>query len=494
MRQGHNVLARSILAGLLLTTCFSNCAISQRRSTGGSHEHAFIVYWPHHDNDRQLRLAVKDNIDMKGVVTTEGSEYFAENRPPAARDAKCLTIARERNVRIVGKTNLSEFAVAPSGLNEYFGTPKNPFSKLRKFIPGGSSSGSAVAVASGMTDIAFGTDTAGSIRVPAACCGIVGLKTTFGLVSLNGVSPIAPKRLDTVGPMAKDVDHVVEGMELLQKGFAARYRSAVAGKPLAKNIRIGRLYLSGTDPKIDKAVDDALARCHFQVVSLDKAFTAKWNQAKADGDTVAAAGAWIHYKNYFGKLGVSAKTEAIIALGEFEYTVNYRDALRRQTEWKRTLSQVFKKVDFIALPTLQALPPTIPLIGRTFLLEARVANLQNTVAVNFAGNPALAIPIPVSDGAVPVTSLQLVGRPFSEAELLNAGRLVVGSRSKPPGRASAQKALRDAAATIREERRTLFVCPPSDLRTPNRSEGSYADISACFPLFRRRYSAKTARA
>ena len=79
MRQGHNVLARTILAGLLLTTCFSNCAISQRRSAGGSHEHAFIVYWPHHDNDRQLCLAVKDNIDMKGVVTTEGSEYFAKS-------------------------------------------------------------------------------------------------------------------------------------------------------------------------------------------------------------------------------------------------------------------------------------------------------------------------------------------------------------------------------------------------------------------------------
>ncbi len=424
MRQGHNLLARSILAGLLWAMCFSNCAVSQRRSVGGSPEHAFIVYWPRHGTDRQLCLAIKDNIDMKGVVTTEGSEYLAKSRPPATRDAGCLAIAREQKVQIVGKTNLSEFAVAPSGLNEYFGTPKNPFSKLRKLIPGGSSSGSAVAVARGMADIAFGTDTAGSIRVPAACCGIVGLKTTFGLVSLNGVAPIAPKRLDTVGPMARDVDHVVEGMELLQKGFAARYRSAVAAKPLAKNLRIGRLYLSGTDPEIDTAVDHALARCHFQVVTLDKTFRTKWNQAKADGDTVAAAGVWIHYKNYFGKLGVSAKTEAIIALGEFEYTVNYRAALRRQTEWKRTLSQVLRKVDLIALPTLQTLPPTIPLIGRTFLLEARVANLQNTVAVNFAGNPALAIPIPVRDGAVPVTSLQLVGRPFSEAELLNAGHLV----------------------------------------------------------------------
>ena len=429
MRKCRCVTARLIPAGLLLITCFSGCAIPRGRSAGGAHDRAFIVYWPPKEN-KQLRLAVKDNIDVKDVVTTAGSEYVAKTSPPATSDAACLAIARERNVQIVGKTNLSEFAVAPSGLNEYYGTPKNPFSKLRRFIPGGSSSGSAVAAADGPADVAFGTDTAGSVRVPAACCGIVGLKTTFGLVSLKGVLPVEPKHLDTVGPMAKDVDHVVQGMDLLQSGFAARYRRAIAAKPLANNIRIGRLYLNGTDPKIDTAVDDALAQAHFQVIALDKAFTAKWDQAKKDGDTVAAAGAWINYKKYFGKLGVSAKTEAIIALGEFDYTTNYRNALQRQAEWQRTLRQVFNKVDFIALPTLQTLPPTIPLIGRIAFLEARVLGLQNTVAVNFAGNPALAIPIPVNDKSVPVTSLQLVGPWFSEAGLLNAGRLIEAERSQ----------------------------------------------------------------
>jgi amidase len=423
MKKCRCVTARSILAGLLLITCFSDCAIPRGRT---EHDRAFIDYWPPKEK-QQLRLAIKDNIDMKGVVTTAGSEYLAKTSQAATRDAQCLEIARERNVQIVGKTNLSEFAVAPSGLNEYYGTPKNPFSKLRRFIPGGSSSGSAVAAADGPADVAFGTDTAGSVRVPAACCGIVGLKTTFGLVSLKGVLPVEPKHLDTVGPMAKDVDHVVQGMDLLQSGFTARYRRAVAAKPLGKDIRIGRLYLSGTDPKIDKAVDDALARGHFQVIALDKAFAAKWDQAKKDGDTVAAAGAWMNYKKYFGKLGVSAKTVAIIALGQFQYTTNYQNALQRQAEWQSTLNQVFKKVDFIALPTLQRLPPTIPLIGRIAFLEAQVLGLQNTVAVNFAGNPALAIPIPVNHRTVPVTSLQLVGPRLSEAELLNAGRLVEAS-------------------------------------------------------------------
>ena len=285
MKKCRYVVAQWMLTGLLLTSYFSSCSILPRRSQSGSHNHAFIDYWPPPKESKRLRLAVKDNIDMKGVVTTAGSEYVAKTTPPATRDAECLAIARERNVEIVGKTNLSEFAVAPSGMNDFFGTPKSPLSKKSKLIPGGSSSGSAVAVASGLVDIAFGTDTAGSIRVPAACCGIVGLKTTFGLVSLKGVSPIEPKHLDTVGPMAKDVNHVVQGMDLLQNGFAARYRTAVAAKPLAKRIRIGRLYLSGTDPKIDKAIDDALARAQFQVVPLDQAFKAKWDQATRDGNT-----------------------------------------------------------------------------------------------------------------------------------------------------------------------------------------------------------------
>ena len=224
-----------------------------------------------------MRLAVKDLIDIKGVVTTAGSEYVAKTGARASRDAECLEGARRRNVHIVGKTNLTEFAFGGSGLNQYFGTPKNRFNGKRRLIPGGSSSGSAVAVASGMADVAFGTDTAGSVRVPAACCGILGLKTTFRLVSLKGVFPLSPDNLDTVGPMAKDIPHLVQGMDLLQEGFAARHKNAVGAKPSARVIRIGRLHVDGTDPAIDKALDDALAAKHFRVVKLDRAFKAKWD-------------------------------------------------------------------------------------------------------------------------------------------------------------------------------------------------------------------------
>src|ERR1700686_3899748 len=239
MKKCRHVIVQWVPTVLLLVSFLSGCSLLQNHSHSGSRDQVFIDYWPGPRKSNQLRLAVKDNIDIKGTVTSAGSEYVAKTNPPASADAECLAIARQRKVQIVGKTNLSEFAIAPSGLNDYFGTPKNPLTRRRHLIPGGSSSGSAVAVANGSADVAFGTDTAGSIRVPAACCGGGGLKTTFGLISTKGVFPVEPKHLDTVGPMGKDVAHVVQGMDLLQNGFATRYQIAVAAKPSARKIRIG---------------------------------------------------------------------------------------------------------------------------------------------------------------------------------------------------------------------------------------------------------------
>jgi amidase len=407
-----------VLAPLVLC---SGCSILPPFNKVLSGNRAFIDYWPSDPNRKELRLAVKDNIDMKGVVTTAGSGFFSQTHQPAEKDAACLAIARRRKVQIVGKTNMTEFAISPSGMNEYFGTPVNPLK--RSLIPGGSSSGNAVALASGMADVAFGTDTAGSIRVPAACCGIVGLKTTFGLIPIQGVYPVEP-HLDTVGPMAKDIDHTVQGMDLLQDGFAAKYAAAKAAKPTAGSIRVGRLKLTGTDPKVDQAIDDALAKTGFQVVELDASLSDKFEQAKKDGTTVAAAGAWISDGRFEFALGVAARTKSVIQYGQINYTAGYRSALARRSAWQRTLSKVFAKVDLIALPTLQKIPPGLPLLNlRIGIMEAHLLQMQNTVAANFAGNPALAIPVPMRRGKVP-TSLQLIGPRLAEADLLNAGRLV----------------------------------------------------------------------
>src|SRR6202050_5780477 len=154
---------------------------------------------------------------MAGVPTTAGSRVLAETAVPAAADAACLAGLRAAGARIVGKTNLHELALGVTGINPWYGTPENPLD--HSLAPGGSSSGSATAVAAGEADVAYGTDTGGSIRIPAACCGISGLKTTWGRISLDGVRPLAPS-LDTVGPMARDVNGLIAGMALLEPGFA----------------------------------------------------------------------------------------------------------------------------------------------------------------------------------------------------------------------------------------------------------------------------------
>src|SRR5579862_9697098 len=151
------------------------------------------------------RLAVKDCIDVAGVPTTVGCPVVAEMAEPAANDAAVVASAREAGARIAGKTALTELCWSASGVNHWAGTPVNPRDPRR--VPGGSSSGSAVAVATGEADVALGTDTGGSVRIPAACCGTTGLKTTFGRVPLDGVYPLASS-MDTVGTLGPDVASV----------------------------------------------------------------------------------------------------------------------------------------------------------------------------------------------------------------------------------------------------------------------------------------------
>src|SRR5256885_1861279 len=162
------------------------------------------------------RLAVKDLIDMEGLPTTAGCKAVADSCEPAAGDAPCMAGARAADARVVGKVNLHELAFGATGVNEWFGNPINPLDPA--LVPGGSSSGSAVAVATDEADVAYGSDTGGSVRIPSACCGTTGLKTTHGRVSLEGVWPLAMS-LDTVGPMARDVAGVVLGMQLLEPDF-----------------------------------------------------------------------------------------------------------------------------------------------------------------------------------------------------------------------------------------------------------------------------------
>ncbi len=404
----------------LPTACSGPSPFSSR----SSHDHAFITYRAPGDSGN-VRLAVKDLIDLKGEVTTAGSGYRSKHSEPALKDAPLMQIARERGVDIVGKTNLSEYATGVSGMNPYFGTPKNRITGFPRLIPGGSSSGSAVAVANDLADVAFGTDTAGSIRVPAACCGVFGLKTTYGRVSLVGVVPLSPKVLDTVGPMAKDIPNLATGMSLLDRSFDGEYANARARNPDASGYRVGRLYLTGTDPAIEHAIDKALESHGFQLVPMTIDFRDEWNQATSDGILVAQSDIYHRYQDLIDKGGISGTTKATILSGSTHSEEDYAKALKNRKAWQRTLERTFRRVDFIATATLKTLPLRQPLFDSA-AFEAAVLLSQNTVAVNLAGNPAIAIPIPLPSRKKnpPVASLQLIGRPESEAELVNAGRIL----------------------------------------------------------------------
>jgi amidase len=205
---------------------------------------------------------------------------------------------------------------------------------------------------------------------------------------------------------------------LLQPGFSA-------GGASGKQIKVGRLNIPGTDPKIEQAIDEALKAAGFRVVPLGDEFRTAWDQAQSNGTTIAVADGWVSDQQYQDKPGVSSTTKATIALGQLQYNTVYKGALDARRAWRRELSRVFDKVDFIALPTVKSLPPHRGLFERSVLFEARVLALQNTVAVNYAGNPAIAIPIPYPDEDFRATSLQLVGRRLDEGGLVNAARIVM---------------------------------------------------------------------
>ncbi len=415
-------------AAALIAVIACGCASSPEAKRERLAEQVFITRFDVDEQPDSLRLVVKDLIDVRGSVTTAGSEYFSRRDVPATRDAPLLNRARaSEDVVIVGKANLSEFAIGPSGVNSFFGTPPSPIAERNALprVPGGSSSGSAVAVASDFADVAFGTDTAGSVRVPAAWSGVYGLKTTYGLVSLEGVYPLSPDHLDTVGPLAREIPDLVRGMDLLEAGFAAKYRRAKATQPTGSAVRIGRLPVKGANPEIDEAIDNALRAAGFDVVLLDDEFLEAWEQAEKHGSTIAIADGSRTNWDIRREKGVSSRARETILAGSLESQKSYNEAVTAQSEWERTLARQLDRVDLIALPTVKSNPLPIPtFFRRNAIIDSLVFAQQNTVAVNYAGNPAIAIPVPLDENLVRLTSLQLIGPRNGEAQLINAARLV----------------------------------------------------------------------
>ena len=296
-----------------------------------------------------VRLAVKDLIDIAGVPTTAGSRALAATAA-AERDALCLAGARAAGARIVGKANLSELAYGASGVNEYFGTPVNPLDPGR--VPSGSSSGSAVAVAAGEADLAYGSDTGGSIRVPAAFCGITGLKTTHGRIPLAGVWPLAPS-MDTIGPMARDVAGVAAGLALLEPGFSVDVAAAA---------RVGRIRLAGidVDPVIDAAVDAALARCGVQVTDVE---LPGWDLASRASDVIIDAEAVVSNRVLLADPArrdlLGPRVRASLAEAQAVTPAQLLQARAEQARWRATMAAALRESGLLALPTVPFFPPRL---------------------------------------------------------------------------------------------------------------------------------------
>jgi len=343
-----------------------------------------------------IRLAVKDCIDVAGVITTAGSPAVAGTAEPALADAICLEGARAAGARIVGKANLHELCFGATGVNPHYGTPVNPLDPRR--VPGGSSSGSAVAVAVNEADVAYGTDTAGSVRNPAACCGVTGLKTTFGLVPVVGVRPLAPS-LDTVGVLARNITDLASGATLLDP--------RLTDGELVPSRTVGRFRLPDVDPTIDAAVDSALLEAGFVVEEIE--LPGWW--AAHEATLALLFGEALMVNDDVWRLHPTLLGDDLVERFTFAQAVGpaeLGDARLVAEAWRLELAEVFGAVGVIALPTMAAYPARIG--------EHAVAPNSACAAVSLSGHPAVSLPVP-SGGLLPA-SIQLVAPDHHEARLL----------------------------------------------------------------------------
>ena len=374
---------------------------------------------------RGMPLAVKDLFDTAGIRTTAGSKFFAENIPP--EDSFVVEKLRQGGALILGKTNTHEIALGVTGNNPHYGTARNPWDATR--IPGGSSSGSAIAVATGMVLGALGTDTGGSIRIPASLCGIVGFKPTFGRISVRGVFPLS-WNLDHVGPLTKCVKDAAamlqvisiydpidpSSIKMLTGDYLGHLLDDVTGRKIAFGVGD---YIESADPEVLGAVRDSVpvfesVGCKVQEVNMDwmrEAALANKTMTQSDGAAVHRDRLREH-PEMFGE-DIRRRLEDGAKTTSTEYIL----ARHTQTEVQKRCEQFFEAYDLLLTPTTPIAAPTVE--GHDAVEQAgRLTRF--TSPFNLAGLPALSIPCGFTKGGLPI-GLQIVSRAWADAKVLNAG-------------------------------------------------------------------------
>jgi len=397
-------------------------------------------------------VAVKDNISTEGIRTTCGSAMLDGYVPPY--DATVVERLKNAGATLVGKTNMDEFGMGTTTETSAFGPTKNPVDQSR--VPGGSSGGSAAAVAAGEADVALGSDTGGSVRCPAAFCGVVGIKPTYGLVSRYGLVAYA-NSLEQIGPFARTVEGAAEVLEVIagpddrdattrEAGADADYASAADGDVDGLTIGVPSELIEGADDRVVETFEAALADLEAQgaethevsLPSVERAVQAYYviamseassNLARFDGvrygPETEHEGNWNEAFARVREEGFGDEVKRRILLGTYALSAGYHDKYYAKAQdaraWlKQDFDEALAEADVLASPTMPVLPFELgeslddPL--QMYLADA------NTVPVNLANLPAISVPAGEADG-LPV-GLQLIGGAFDERTIIRAASAV----------------------------------------------------------------------
>ena len=373
-----------------------------------------------------LPISIKDLVLTRDALTTCGSRIFGEGLP-AGRDAPMIKNLRRAGAAIIGKNNLHEIALGVTTVNEHFGPARNPHDPRR--VAGGSSGGSAVAVAAGMGLASIGSDTRGSIRIPAAWCGIVGLKPTYGLVSTEDVLPLAPS-LDHLGPMTRRVEDcaLLLGAMVGRRSLTERLLEAVDRKPKRLRVAVCEFFLRAADPavvaRVERAIDE-IRRLKHEIVAVEIPDLEPSHEASR---VIVLAEAIAFHDPYVraNPAGYGPRVRERLEGGYELSALQYVKAEEVRASLLEAYTGLFREVDCVVGASL---PIVAPPIGTTHVkLEDGEVTLAEAVCrynapQNLTGVPAISIPCGTDPSGLPI-GLQLIAAPGRENTLLGLGAAI----------------------------------------------------------------------
>ncbi|MFT5115671.1 MAG: aspartyl-tRNA(Asn)/glutamyl-tRNA(Gln) amidotransferase subunit A [Parasphingorhabdus sp.] len=361
-----------------------------------------------------IPFALKDNIDIEGLITTGGAvEYRHRISPTTASVAQRLLDA---GGILVGKTKLVELAFGGWGTNQCVGTPRNPHDMKTHRCPGGSSSGSAVAVSAGLVPCAVGTDTGGSVRGPAAWCGIVGLKTTQGLLSNDGVIPLS-HTLDTIGPMTQTIDDAALMLDVMcgNKNSGIRSTASVAGMRLAILTDDER---ETVESGILELYDQACEQARQQGAVCEPLHTdLSFDEMNLLNGHITACEAWYHHGELYSNpdATVDPDIKKRMLVGKGRSASEYISALQEREKHRTLFARAFAPYDLLLTPTLPMAAPAIDQVDQS------TTPAQFTRAVNYLSLCGISVPIGMTVEHLP-GGLQIVARGGEEEAVLKVGK------------------------------------------------------------------------